>query len=331
MLYLKKFTLRMRNKKVSFITTVYNEEDGIKQLLNSLQKQTKMPDEILIVDAKSMDGTVKELNRFKNMFGKTNFQIISKKGNRSVGRNTAIERAKGGIIVVTDAGCIVDKHWLKRITTPFQNSKADVVAGFYRPVVRNTFEKCLSCYTCVMPDKVTADFLPSSRSIAFRKEAWKKAGGYPENLDTCEDLFFARKMKRLGFKFIVEKKAIVYWPQRKNIFQATKQFYSYAKGDGEALYIRRQTPFLFLRGIIFLSLIMMYINTKKTNLLCMIVALFFIYISYALVKSYRYIGKPFAIIYLPLLQLTSDAVVIIGMSFGIVLRFLLRTNFKDSK
>jgi glycosyltransferase involved in cell wall biosynthesis len=44
--------------KITFIATVFNEEASIVQLLESLKKQTKKADEIIIVDAGSRDGTV---------------------------------------------------------------------------------------------------------------------------------------------------------------------------------------------------------------------------------------------------------------------------------
>ncbi|MCJ7666171.1 MAG: glycosyltransferase, partial [Actinobacteria bacterium] len=42
---------------VSFITTVYNEEDSIIELLQSLKDQTCLPEEIIIVDGGSGDRT----------------------------------------------------------------------------------------------------------------------------------------------------------------------------------------------------------------------------------------------------------------------------------
>ena len=41
-------------------------------------------------------------------------------------------------------------------------------------------------------------FLPSGRSIAFKKSAWKEVGGYPENLYTGEDTLFDLKLKEKG-------------------------------------------------------------------------------------------------------------------------------------
>ena len=302
--------------KISLITTVLNEENAIGFFLESVSKQTVSPDELIIVDAGSKDATVSSMKRIKT-------RVIVKKGNRSAGRNIAIKNSSGDIIAVSDAGCILDKNWLKNITKPFENKDVDVVAGFYKPRTGSIFEECLATYTCVMPDKVDPkNFLPSSRSVAFRREAFKKVRGYPENLNTCEDLVFDKKLKKAGFKFQFAKKAIVYWPQRKNIFQATKQFLNYAIGDGQALYIRPQTPLLFARYFFGLILVIFYFTTKSALLLSIIYYLLSIYLIWSVWKNYKYVKHPKAFIYLPALQITSDMAVICGMTLGFLKRFM---------
>jgi len=296
--------------KISFITTVFNEEKNVRPLFESLLNQTKLPDEIIVVDAKSTDNTVNALKELGKKFGKVKFSLHSKKGNRSVGRNFAISKAVGNIIVATDAGCSLDKKWLERIVLPFVDPKIDVVAGFYRPVTHNVFEKCLACYTCVMSDRVTDTFLPSSRSVAFRKSAWKKVGGYPENLDTCEDLVFARTLKNADYVFKVQKNAIVYWPQRNNILEAGKQFFNYAVGDGQARYIRSNTWLLFTRY--FVGFLLFFISKP------VLIACFFLYILWSIQKNYKYVKDWRAYFYLPLLQLVSDICVIAGTATGFI-------------
>ena len=51
-------------KKVSFITTVYNEEKDIRLFLDSLINQTYLPEEVIIVDGGSTDGTLKIIRDF---------------------------------------------------------------------------------------------------------------------------------------------------------------------------------------------------------------------------------------------------------------------------
>jgi glycosyltransferase involved in cell wall biosynthesis len=306
--------------RISFITTVLNEEKTIVSFLNSIFCQSKFPDEIIIVDAGSTDGTISKISNFKFPGSNQNAKIklIFKKGNRAVGRNEAIKNSSGEIIACSDVGCILGRDWVKNIIEPFRNSKVDVVAGYYKPIVKNIFEKCLSTYTCVMEDKLNSDvFLPSSRSIGFKKSVWKTVGGYPEHLDTCEDLVFAKKLKDKDYNFFLAKNAVVYWPQRKTFGAAFYQFYNYAKGDGTARYFRPQTPFLFARYIVGLIILAIFFILNNYVFLKSLSILFALYILWSIIKNYQYINNFMAIYYLPLIQIISDVAVISGTSVGL--------------
>jgi glycosyltransferase involved in cell wall biosynthesis len=51
----------MISPKLSFITTIYNEEKTIEKFLDSLFFQTKKVNEIIIVDGGSTDTTVEKI------------------------------------------------------------------------------------------------------------------------------------------------------------------------------------------------------------------------------------------------------------------------------
>lgn len=306
---------------MSFISTALNEEKTVAPFLESLLRQSKLPHEVVIVDGGSWDNTVSTAKAFQQRFikKKVQFKVFTKRGNRSVGRNEAIRRSGGDIIACSDVGCILHKEWLKRITQPFANSNADIVSGFYLPITKNVFEKCLATYTCVMPDRVDPkNFLPSSRSVAFRKEVWKAVGGYAPHLDTCEDLVFAKTLKENDFRFTFKKNAIVYWPQKGTIVAAFLQFFSYAKGDGMARYVRKQTPFLFGRFAFLLLLLILYFIFNKRQMLYLLTALMVLYLFLAFRKNFRYVRSWEALILLPILQVVSDAAVLLGMTTGLV-------------
>ncbi len=314
---------------ISLITTTLNEGKNIEDFLKSLFSQTKIPDELLIVDGGSTDNTLPVISNFKFQIKnkKIRFKFLKKMGNRSIGRNEAIKHAKGNIIVCTDVGCLPDKNWIKNIVEPFKNMEVSVVAGYYEPEVENIFEKSLATYTCVMPDKVEPnDFLPSSRSVAFKKSAWEKVGGYPEWLNTCEDLFFARELKRKGLKFAFAKNAIVFWPQRKNIFRAFFQFFNYALGDGIARYFRKTTPLLYGRYALVLILLIIFIQTRSVFFPGILISGLALYLIWSIFKNYKYVRSFSALFYLPLLQLVSDIAVLSGMSLGLLLSLSVRKN-----
>jgi glycosyltransferase involved in cell wall biosynthesis len=285
--------------KVSFICTVLNEAKSIKSFLDSIEAQTKKPDEVIIVDAGSTDGTVSAVKKCKQVK-----LVIVKDINRSKARNLAIKTAKHQIIAVSDAGCTLDPHWLELITSPFKNKSVEAVAGFYQTKSDTTFQSCLAPFVSVMPDKLDQKtFLPSSRSLAFKKSAFTKVGGYPEHLNFCEDLVFAKNLKDKT-SLVVKPNAIVYWQMVRNLKNYFNQIKNYASGDIQAKYI----PHLKKHLLVYLKLLI-FISFPF---------LFFFYPLWPILKHYHYIKHPLALIYLPIIQLTTDLGIIMGSLYGLL-------------
>lgn len=306
--------------KISFITTVLNEENTISELLESLNNQSKKPDEVIIVDGNSTDKTVERIKNFESRFKKeSKFELIQKKGNRSVGRNNAIRSAKGDIIVCSDGGCILDKNWLINIIKPLLDPRVDVVAGYYKGLPKNIFEKCLIPYVLVMQDRLNPEnFLPSTRSMAFRKSVWDKIGGFDEKLSNNEDYAFSKKLKKINVNMVFANDAFVNWIPRKNIKESFIMFYRFALGDGESGLFRPKVAFVFLRYTAGLILVSLYLLSGNISFLLLASLFILSYTFWAILKNFRYVKHPYAYFYLPLLQFTSDFAVLLGTSIGIV-------------
>lgn len=219
---------------VSLIATVFNEADNIGRFAGSILAQTRRPDEVVIVDGGSTDGTPEVICR--ELEGRVPLRIIVAPGlNISQGRNRAIAEAAGPLIAASDAGCVLRPDWLEKLVAPLEADAAvSVASGFYSMDCHSLLQQCVGLAT--MPgqlDPVNGEtFLPSSRSVAFRKAAWETVGGYPEWLYTGEDTLFDLKLKRMGFRFRFVGEAIVEWEPRRSWRAVYRQFFLYARGGG---------------------------------------------------------------------------------------------------
>lgn len=284
--------------KISVVVSVLNEEKSINELMNSLISQSVKADEIVIVDGGSTDKTLELL---RNWESNRRIELIELPGaNRSEARNKGIERARNEYIAVTDAGCVVDKNWLKEIKESFKNG-ASSVAGFYEMQTTDDVGKMMAKFLGVLPNELNRDtFLPSSRSIGFTKKAWEDVGKYPEDLDTCEDLVFANKLKEKT-KLEVNEKALVSWKVSSSYSWFFRKISGYAQGDVKARY----KPHLWRIGTVFLRY-MVFIPYPWLFLL------YLIYIWWKLSEFQKmFIDKL-------LIQITADIAVMMGCLRGVL-------------
>jgi glycosyltransferase involved in cell wall biosynthesis len=230
----------MAELSVAVISTVLNEVDSLEKLLASLAGQSRRPDEIVLVDGGSSDGTWERLQRWR---GEPPLTLVRAPGvNISTGRNLAVARTTTDVVAVTDAGVWLEPHWLARLLAPFESPEPPaVVSGFFQADPHSTFELALGATTLPLANEIDpVGFLPSSRSVAFRREAWAAVGGYPEWLDFCEDLVFDFALQRAGFRFGWAPEAVAHFRPRSNLRAFFRQYYRYARGDGKALLWSRR-------------------------------------------------------------------------------------------
>ncbi len=220
---------------VSLVLTVRNEEHSIAPLMDSILAQTVRPAEVIIVDGGSTDRTPDIVRAYSDLLP---VKLIEKPGaNISEGRNEGIRAASHDIVAVTDAGVRLDPHWLEALVKALsgEGSCVDVAGGFFLPDPHSPFEVAMGATVLPALEDVHPDtFLPSSRSVAFRRTVWAAVGGYPEWLDYCEDLVFDLRLKENGCRFRFVPQAVVYFRPRSSLRAFFVQYYRYARGDGKA-------------------------------------------------------------------------------------------------
>jgi len=222
-----------RGEPVTVIATVRNEAASIDRLLDSLLAGSRTPDEIVIADGGSTDGTLERLRARAG--SEARIRVLVAPGNRSVGRNAAVRAAQSAVIACTDAGVDVDREWLDRITRPFADPAVDVVAGFYQPAGETSFERAAGVVSAPRLEEVDHErFLPSTRSVAFRRAAFERVGGFDEALWHNEDTPFALALKEAALQFAFAPDAVVRWRPRGDLRAFMHQHRRFGTGDGEA-------------------------------------------------------------------------------------------------
>lgn len=310
--------------KIAVCVTIRNEEGSISKLIDALLTQSKKPDEIVFVDGGSTDKTVEIIRHLQQKDSR--IKLFTGEFSRSKGRNYSVEIAREPIIAMTDAGCIPQKHWLKRITEPFKNPKVDMVAGFYKMMGESALQKAAKVFLGVTSRKFTVNFLPSTRSVAFKKELWEKVGGFPENLeDTAEDTVFNNKVIEAGTKLVRVKNALVEWGMPNSLREVINKMYRYAKGDAKSkIWYSKSKGIMshnikvlsiFLRYMIGVSLLLAVI-TKRVSPIWLIFMIL-LYSFWAFRKVYLEERNILAGLFGVVLQFCGDFAVMAGFLSGV--------------
>jgi glycosyltransferase involved in cell wall biosynthesis len=315
--------------KISLCTTTLNEGKTIGILLKDILIQTILPSEIIIVDGGSKDETVTEIKKYTARLKEKCIKLILltlKSASISKGRNTSIKYSTGEIIVCADAGCRLNKNWLEKITKPFNNQTTFLVAGFYHMTTLNLLGRAASLYMGIVPERYnTESFLPSTRSLAFRKKVWLDVKGFSEKFDRAgEDTQFVSDILNKGYKITRVKDAIVYWEVPGDIKNIFWKFFYYAKGDAQSgIWFHPAKKYgshnmkilsIFIRYVAFL--ILPFVFGRFHLPYCI---LFLVYLSYLIWPNYKFrdLSLNWRVrVLLPFMQILSDIAVMLGFISG---------------
>ena len=309
----------MEKLKISLCTIVLNEEKTIEKLLESLLSQTLKPLEIIIVDGGSTDNTINIITKFQKKHPLIKLYI--KKSNIPEARNFAIKKAKGDLIAFIDAGCFAKKDWLEKLAKILQEKKADIASSLYEMKTKTPVQKAFSFFVGVPKEYFKEkDFLPSTRSVLFKKSVWEKLGGFNENLSAGEDHEFFLRAKEKNFRFANLFSAKVVWFDFENLKlpDMIKKFFNYAKGDAQTLIFWSPKGFathnfkiilIFLRYFIFLTLISIQTNLGFS--------FFLFYILYAFSKFRKSRISLKTRVLFPIIQIIADFSIMTGFITGL--------------
>ncbi len=311
--------------KVSVIATVLNEGPAICRLLDSLVAQTRAPDEVVIVDGGSSDDTVSILQDYADQ-GRLPLRVLDEPGaNISRGRNVAIAAASGDVIASTDAGVWLSPQWLGELVAPFESEDSPQVAsGFFVADPQSVFEIALGATVLPALSDINPDrFLPSSRSVAFTRAAWKASGGYPEWLDYCEDLIFDFRLRDLYHRFAFAPRAVVHFRPRRSLRSFFRQYYQYARGDGKADLWRKRHAVRYLSYLVAapMLLVLGWLVSPWWWVLGVVLAIAGMLATpyrrlWPMLRHLRWGERVRAILWVPIIRVTGDIAKMMGYPVG---------------
>ncbi|NLF31862.1 MAG: glycosyltransferase [Planctomycetes bacterium] len=255
---------------LSVIIPTLNAGRTFGELLQRLADQSLAPDEIIVIDSASNDGTPATARQA----GCTVIGIDRADFNHGGTRNRAAEAARGDILVfMTQDAMPADEHLLDRLTAPLRDGTA--VMAYARQVAREgatppeVFTR-LSNYPDRSERRTLDDvgrlgvkaFFASNVAAAYDRRAWEAAGRFDPTVIMNEDMLACARLLRAGGAVAYQASAVVVHSHHYTLAEQFRRYFDIgvffanagdalagARSTGQGLrFARAQLAYLARRG-----------------------------------------------------------------------------------
>lgn len=198
---------------ISIVVPVYNEQEEIGELLDSLMvlDWPKERYEIICCDNNSTDRSREIMNAYP-------ISVLEEvKPGPYPARNHAIRQAKGDFIALTDADCIVSPQWLQDLYSGFTSNKVGAVAGNFAPKRLSNHIDYFMVRVLKSPNhsrgtRKVAPFTVTG-NVMYRKEVFDTLGLFEEDVFSGPDVEMSWRLLNSGkytIEFVAEGKGVVH-------------------------------------------------------------------------------------------------------------------------
>jgi len=212
-------TLDRWSKKVSFIIPMYNEEDYIVGMLESIYEQSYPLSllEVILVDGGSQDSTLKRVRNFIASHKDLKVNILhNEKRITPAALNIGLKHAKGDYVVLSTAHGWITSEYVKNSLATFVDADNKVigVGGILitEPKEKTYMARIISYVRSSKfgvgggfrskagkPEKYYAHTIPKPM---FKREVIEKNGFYDEDIIRTQDLDYNRRIIQNGYKLL---------------------------------------------------------------------------------------------------------------------------------
>jgi biofilm PGA synthesis N-glycosyltransferase PgaC len=215
------------------IVPAYNEADVVADTVRSLQSQTIPPDEIIVVDDCSSDGT----GEVASALGITVVRPPANTGSKAGAQTFALTLVKTDYTMAIDADTILAPDALEHLLVAMEDEKVGAACGFVLPRrVRSLWERgryveYLFAFTFFkqIQDYYERPLISSGCFSAYRTEALRWMDGWP-NRTMAEDMDLTWSFYGAGWKVRFVPEAVCYPIEPHNFEFMRKQLRRWSHG-----------------------------------------------------------------------------------------------------
>ena len=204
---------------VSVVIPTLNAGKTLKEVLSALMKQDYTIEKILVVDSSSVDETVEICLEYENVLA---ISIPKEEFDHGRTRDMALRQTESELVVfLTQDAVPADETFVSKLIAPLSDCSIAVSVGRQLPnrnatrteaLVRNyNYPPISSVRTAEdIPRLGIKAFFSSDSCAAYRRDVYLQLGGFDYPLKSNEDMFFAARALRNGYRVAYTADACVY-------------------------------------------------------------------------------------------------------------------------
>ena len=193
---------------ISIIIPTLNAEKELPELFTALAKQRLSPDELIVADSESSDRTA----TIAREAGAKVLPVLRKDFDHGGTRDFALRASIGDTVVfLTQDAVPADEFFLEHLIRPLRGDRVAVVTGRQLPKADATpMERLIREFNYPAESHIRGEedvarmgikaFFCSDVCAAYNREIYLALGGFDHPLKTNEDMFFAAKAIRGGYR-----------------------------------------------------------------------------------------------------------------------------------
>lgn len=219
----------------SIIIPLYNRPQEIRELLETLTRQTYQKFEVLVIEDGSKDDAAEIVQAFTDRLDIKYY--VKKNEGQGFTRNFGFARASGDYFIVFDSDCLIPENYLEIVNNYLAEHHLDAYGGpddahpSFTPVQKAISYAMTSPFTTGGTrggKKAIGQFHPRSFNMGISRQVWEKAGGFVITR-LGEDIEYSIRIHSMGFKIGLIPDAKVYHKRRTNFLQFYKQLHFFGR------------------------------------------------------------------------------------------------------
>lgn len=244
--------------RVSVILLTKDSGSTVKKSIESIFAQTRLPDEVVVVDGNSQDGTPEVVRNYP-------VKLVTEPGlGFGYARNLGVKKASGDIVFFLDSDCYAEPDWIENALSHFGSDPENAgVTG--QTCLWNTESPVARFLAYVggrvnMPTEMKTVKIAPTMNLALKREVIDEVGGFDDTLIRCEDTDLTYKISQ-NHRILYDPNVTIWFRGSPNLRVASRKCIRHFTGVGQLFakhgfkssFVRFNLP---IRGFLLIALLL---------------------------------------------------------------------------